>query len=145
MASYLVTGSSRGIGLGIVTHLLSRPSTEMKVVFATARDPKNCASLVSLANSPEGLGRIILVTLDVCDKTSISNAVAVIQRALGPKGGLDVLINNAGVLIGHHSIDEMLDEELMQNLQTNAFGVHRVTRAFLPLLRAGKKKKIINL
>lgn len=138
MASYLVTGSSHGIGLDLVTYLLSLPTSRVKTVFATARDSKNNASLVSLANSPEGLGRIVLVMLDVRDDNSVDNAIVTVQRILGMRNGLDVLINNTSFLSERQSIAERMEDDVTRSLQT-------VTRVFLPIMRRGAQKKVIHL
>ena len=92
MASYLITGASRGFGLALVRQLISLPGSEVTRVFATARG--DAPELEELAEKSSG--RIMIVNLDVTDEASIKQAAAEIEANLSGKG-LDVLINNAGV------------------------------------------------
>ena len=94
MASYLITGSSRGLGLELVRQLAALPSSRVSRVFATARNPSS-AQLKEVMNESTGL--IIFVRLDATDQSSIMNAVIQVAKEIGTSG-LDVLINNAGVM-----------------------------------------------
>ncbi|KAH6613148.1 short-chain dehydrogenase/reductase SDR [Boeremia exigua] len=139
MASYLITGSSRGIGLGYVTVLARKDVSEVSKIFAAARSES--AALKELI--AESAGRVEFVPLEVTSEESAKDAAKQVERSLGGKG-LDVLINNAG--IPSHTdggIQNMTD--LTQVLNVNVFGVHNVTRAFLPLLKKGQLKKIANI
>lgn len=92
MASVLITGASRGFGLGLARELASRPAASISKVFATARG--DSPALDELAQkSPD---RVVLVNLDVTNQDSIKKAAAEVESKLGGKG-LDILINNAGV------------------------------------------------
>ncbi|KAL1615941.1 hypothetical protein SLS56_011636 [Neofusicoccum ribis] len=139
MASYLVTGSSRGIGLAIVTVLLSKPATEVSKVFASARtETDNLKQLIAGSE-----GRVEWVPLEVTSHESAKQAASKVSDSLGGKG-LDVLINNAGV--GSKAmtrVEEMADIE--DAFKVNVAGVHMITSTFLPLLRKGSLKKIINI
>ena len=90
MSSYLITGSSRGLGLELAKQLAS--SAEVGTVFAAAR--KESAALKELVEKSNG--RIVLIQLETTDAASIKQAVLDVEKNLGGKG-LDVLINNAGV------------------------------------------------
>lgn len=92
MASYLITGASRGFGLALTRQLASLPAPEVSKIFATARG--NTPDLEELAKqSPD---RIVVLKLDVTDQESIKQAAVNVEATL--KGeGLDVLINNAGI------------------------------------------------
>ena len=94
MASYLITGSSRGLGLAMVSHLLTKPAGEVGTIFATARsdNPANLQQVIEAA-----AGRVKFVKLDVTDKASVQAAVSAVENLLGGKG-LDVLVNNAGIM-----------------------------------------------
>lgn len=94
MATYLVTGSSRGLGLEIVTQLAAMPSTRVDRVFATARTDTS-SKLRELVQGSSG--RVVFVKLDAEDKTSIKDASAEVDKVLDTRG-LDVLINNVGIM-----------------------------------------------
>ncbi len=115
----LVTGCSTGIGHHLVGALRRRGWG----VVATARKPE------TLADLPPGEDLRILA-LDVCEADSIAEAVASC-RALRLIG----FVNNAGY--GQVGPLELLTEtELRRQFETNVIGLHAVTRAFLPLIRA---------
>jgi NAD(P)-dependent dehydrogenase (short-subunit alcohol dehydrogenase family) len=106
MASFLVTGSARGIGSELIRQLAAKPDSEVNVVFATSRAEND--RLKELAEQYPG--RVIFVPLTVGDETSMRNAVPIVEAALKDKGlsGLDVLINNAGI-VGWNHAKEMYD------------------------------------
>ncbi len=118
MSTYLVTGASRGIGFELCKQLVSRGD----VVIAAARTPEKAANLKELENSHSG--KLHLVKLDAEDASSIKvcsdksndfsfrerSTCAPVKSLLGGcsqaaadslnkqfPGGLDVLINNAGI------------------------------------------------
>ena len=91
MASYLITGCSRGLGLALAAQLASFPKSEVGTIFATARTES--PALKQLVDSSSG--RVIWVPLDVTNETSIQEAVEQLKNVLKEEG-LDVLINNAG-------------------------------------------------
>ncbi|PYI33555.1 short chain oxidoreductase [Aspergillus indologenus CBS 114.80] len=139
MASYLITGSSRGIGLALVRLLASKPSTEVAVVFAAARTQTDAlAQLVA-----QSFGRVYQVEMDVTDDRSIASAAATVEKVLAGRG-LDVLVNNAGVMpFTPDGIETMSD--LDSTFRTNVTSAHMVTSAFLPLLKQGTLKKVVNV
>ena len=93
MASYLITGASRGLGLELTRQLASFPASEVGQVFATARgDAPGLAELIKTFP-----GRVINIRLDVTNEASIKQAAEEVEAQLQDKG-LDVLINNAGIM-----------------------------------------------
>lgn len=140
MATYLVTGSSRGLGLEIVTQLAAMPPAQVDRVFATARSDSS-SKLRELVQGSSG--RIVFVKLDAEDKTSIKDASAEVEKMLGTRG-LDVLINNVGIMPKTPNGIETMDD-LTQTLDVNVTSTHRVTSAFVPLLRKGAQKKVFNI
>jgi NAD(P)-dependent dehydrogenase (short-subunit alcohol dehydrogenase family) len=94
MSSYAITGTSRGIGLSLVTLLAARPANEVRFIAAAARS-KSPALQKLIELYPD---RVIFVPLDVTRKESAETATRAVEQALGPDGGIDVLINNAGVM-----------------------------------------------
>ncbi|RSL54011.1 hypothetical protein CEP54_010125 [Fusarium duplospermum] len=92
MASYLVTGASRGLGLGLCAALAAKPASEVQTVFAAFRT--ETAGLKKLVSDFPGW--VEAVALDVTVEDSAKKAASLIQQVLGDRG-LDVLINSAGV------------------------------------------------
>jgi len=93
MATHLITGSSRGLGLALVELLSSFPTSEVGTIFAAARTESDGPSKLIVKSE----GRVVFVKLEVTSDDSIENAVAEVKLKLAGKG-LDVLINNAGIM-----------------------------------------------
>jgi NAD(P)-dependent dehydrogenase (short-subunit alcohol dehydrogenase family) len=91
MASHLITGCSRGLLLALAAHLASFSSSEVNLVFATARNLS--PELEHVVQSSDG--RVVSLQLDVTNESSIKHAVAQVEVKLDGRG-LDALINNAG-------------------------------------------------
>ncbi|EKG12752.1 Short-chain dehydrogenase/reductase SDR [Macrophomina phaseolina MS6] len=141
MASYFVTGSSRGLGLGLVSLLAARPDSEVSKVFASARSETPALQKLSA----ESGGRVEFVQLEVTSQESMQKAAGQVEHALAGKG-LDVLINNAGVAdYVPDGISAMTTATLEDTFKVNVTGVHIVTSALLPLLEKGAVKKVINV
>jgi NAD(P)-dependent dehydrogenase (short-subunit alcohol dehydrogenase family) len=130
----LVTGASRGIGREVAWQLAERGYA----VILTARDRDKAAAAAS-----EMDGTVIPVQLDVADPASI---VAMAAAVTEDPGRLDVLVNNAGVVLdGGDSGTEPDFDAIQATLDTNFFGAYRVTAALLPLLRASEHPRIVNV
>ncbi|MFP4473256.1 MAG: SDR family NAD(P)-dependent oxidoreductase [Candidatus Omnitrophota bacterium] len=131
----LITGTSSGFGLRTAARLASRGHQ----VVATMRDPQKKEALLSEVK--ERGGDITVLPLDVCDPPTIDDAV----REIGDRfGRIDILINNAGIIIGGF-FEDLTQDEIRQVMETNFFGVQNVTRAVLPLMRPQGAGKIINI
>ncbi|KAI9690329.1 MAG: hypothetical protein M1822_009290 [Bathelium mastoideum] len=92
MASFVVTGASRGFGLALARELASLPTSSVSKIFATARG----YSLPLEELAKKSSGRVVTIKLDVTNEASIKKAAAEVEAILEDKG-LDVLINNAGI------------------------------------------------
>ena len=121
----VVTGSSRGIGLGIAKAL----AAEGADVVLCARDEER---LHAAAASVEGPGTAIAVAADV---STSEGANTVVGAALEQLGGLDVVVNNVGGS-GARTIDDMDEDDLRAVLDRNVVPALAVSRAALPALRA---------
>lgn len=137
MPSYLVTGSSRGLGLSFVAELLQNPQNH---VIASARSSSSTPELQALLKQhPE---KSAFVQLDIADPASIEKAAVDVAK-LAPEG-LDTLISNAGVNFQPKASLEEADLTLFSSeLEVEIVGNTRLVRAFLPLIQKGKGKKLI--
>ncbi|WP_375238012.1 SDR family oxidoreductase [Aurantibacter sp.] len=122
----LITGGSSGIGKSIGEFLLSKNY----IVYGTSRKPERY---------PET--KLKLVALDVQDNTTIKSAIETVIKA---EGKIDVVINNAGVGITG-PLEEIPEEQVLHNFETNCFGPMRVINAVLPQMRLQKSGLIINI
>ena len=128
MPTIFITGASSGLGKASAQLFASRGWQ----VIATMRHPEHAADLRQLPG-------VHLLPLDVTDPAQITTAV---QQALA-LGPVDVVFNNAGYgLIG--ALEALTDEQISQLVATNLLGVIRVTKAFVPHLRARQTGRIIS-
>ena len=119
---WFVTGSSRGLGRSFVEAALARGDQ----VAATARDTESLKELVVAYGDA-----VLPLELDVADKAAVFETV---NQAKEYFGRLDVIVNNAGyALIG--AIEELSEQQLRDQLETNLFGAVWVIQAALPHLR----------
>ena len=131
MATYLITGASRGIGLELTKQLLELPTSEVSKVFAVARNAETDAIKQLEQKYPD---RLHPVSASVDNTASVQKAVEVVKHKLDGQS-LDVLVNNAGISgETKGSIKDMELDQLTQILDVNVVGVQRVTAAFFPLL-----------
>lgn len=140
MASYLITGAGRGLGLEMVRVLSQKPASEVSTVFATIRSAPTPALQEIISQSQ---GRVIVVQLEVSDTASIAAAASEVKEKLNGRG-LDVLINNAAVS-QLTPISITASTTLQSTFQVNVDAINNITVAFLPLLKAGNKKTVLNM
>jgi NAD(P)-dependent dehydrogenase (short-subunit alcohol dehydrogenase family) len=130
----LVTGANKGLGLTTARRLGALGWT----ILAGARDPERGEKAV--AELVAGGADARHVPLDVTSDASVAAAAA---RVAEEVGRVDVLVNNAGIV---GPIVDPLDtgpDELLACYDVNLFGPVRVTRAFLPLLRASDAPRVV--
>ncbi|KAF7563370.1 hypothetical protein G7046_g708 [Stylonectria norvegica] len=138
MPSYLITGASRGLGLGFAAELLKDKSN---TVVATARNTASSSGLQELKASANG-AQLLLVDLDVTKPESIKAAAAKTAELL--PNGLDNLISNAGVSFNALKTFEELDvEELTSEVNFSITAPLLLVREFLPQIRKSEGKKIL--
>src|SRR4051794_2034218 len=116
MANYFITGYSRGLGLAFATQLASLAPSHVGTIFATAR-----SETPALHNLVESCGgRVVFIKLDVTNQSDINDAVKHVESTLQGRG-LDMLINNAGILpLTPDGVQAMTD--LDEVLHTNVTG-----------------------
>jgi short-subunit dehydrogenase len=131
----LVTGASQGIGRAIAL----RAAAQGAHVLAAARSQ---ALLEELADEAVKQGSPLATV--AADVTSATDREAMVSAAQDSLGGLDVLINNAGIGATGHFIDANA-ERLRKIMEVNFFGLTETTRVLLPLLKAGKQPAILNI
>jgi short-subunit dehydrogenase len=131
----LITGATAGIGRHVALYFATRGYR----VIATGRNEKALATLKSEAAAHA----LETVRLDVTDATSIADAATQVDRLTGGNG-VDVLINNAGYGLAG-AMEEITDEDLRAQFETNVFGLMAVTRAFLPAMRRRGSGRILNV
>lgn len=132
----IVTGSSSGIGFE-TSLTLARNGF---YTYATMRNIRKSVTIKRMANK-EALP-LEVIQLDVNDDLSVKNAI---EEIISEKERIDILVNNAGYgLIG--SIEDISLEELKAQFETNLFGIIRVTKQVLPIMRRQKEGgRIINV
>ncbi len=136
----VVTGCSSGFGELVAKDLAKKEHR----VYATMRsiDDRNKSKALALRAFAQEHGvDLRVIELDVCSDESADAAAAVVKAE---SGAADVVINNAGQM--YLGITECFSsDELTRQLNTNVVGVHRVSRAFLPGMRAQSSGLIINI
>jgi NAD(P)-dependent dehydrogenase (short-subunit alcohol dehydrogenase family) len=130
MTDVLITGAGRGIGYALTCEYLKRGAR----VFAAVRDPEQATALRALASE-----LLVVVTLDVRSQSDIDAAAGFVAS----HGGLDLLVNNAGVLDTSAGLAEVDGARMLELLSVNTVGPVLVARGFLPLLRPGAR--LVNL
>ena len=129
---WFVTGSSRGLGRNFVEAALARGDR----VAATARTTGSLDDLVATYGDA-----ILPLEMDVTDRVAV---FASVRRAKEYFGRLDVIVNNAGYAqIG--AIEELTEQDLRDQLETNVFGAVWVVQAALPYLREQGAGHIVQL
>ena len=131
MATVLVTGANRGLGLEFARQYAS----DGWKVFATVREPKKAAELQNLAKKHSNLQ---IHQLDVADEKSVKNLAEGLDSE-----PIDVLIHNSGVYPrGGQKIGEIDYAGWRAALETNVFGAMRLTEALLKNVEASDRKQI---
>ena len=128
MKTILVTGANRGIGEAIANILSEKGH---RVIRAARTLPEDATE--------------DWVQLDLLDPGSIDRMVSKVERLCGERG-LDVLINNAAILLGAEmAMEELTVDCLQQTLDVNLFGTLRVSNALFPLLKLNGRAHVINM
>ncbi|MBM1107812.1 SDR family NAD(P)-dependent oxidoreductase [Aurantibacter crassamenti] len=121
----LITGASSGFGL-LSANLLYEKGHK---VYGTSRSPARYQTPFEL------------LEMDVQDLGSIQN---VVSHIITEQGQIDVLINNAGMLL-YGALEEASEKEVQRIYDVNVFGAMRVANEVLPQMRKSRKGKIINV
>jgi len=127
---WFITGCSTGFGRELASHLLG-------LGYRTVVTARNPADVKDLATKGEALP----LKLDVTDQSQIDAAIKAAEKQFG---GIDVLVNNAG--IGYFAaVEESEEKEVRRMFEINVFGMSRMIKAVLPGMRQRRKGFIVNI
>jgi NAD(P)-dependent dehydrogenase (short-subunit alcohol dehydrogenase family) len=131
----VITGAASGIGRAIAVSLAHR---RCNLALADIDE----GGLADTAELVHGNGiKVSRHRLDVADRAAVAAFPDVVADE---HGGVDVLVNNAGVAVGG-TFEQVADEDFEWLFEINFWGLVRMTRAFLPLLRASEDACVVNL
>src|SRR5256886_6263373 len=137
MKNVLITGANKGIGYEVARQLAGK---EFHVFIGARNQDAGRKAADEIAKKG---GKATFLKVDVAENASVTAAARKFAKAADH---LDVLVNNAGIIVdGDNGILEISDELLRKTLETNTLGALRVTRAFVPLLRKSKAPRVINV
>ena len=132
-ATWFVTGTSRGLGLALVKHLLDRGDN----VAATTRSIERLTAALGDADTT----RLLPLEVSITDVAAVEGAIATTTSRFG---AIDVIVNNAGYgYLG--AVEETSDADVQRMLDVQVRGTWNVIRAALPGLRAAGSGHIINI
>lgn len=129
---WFITGTSSGFGRALAEEVLAKGER----VVATARKPEVLRDLIE--KYPDTARAVKL------DVSNTDDAKSAVREAVSEFGRIDVLVNNAGYVLGG-AIEEASDRQIRQQFDTNFFGVLNVTREALPVMREQKSGHIVNI
>ena len=133
MTVSVVTGVSTGIGFATALRL----AQEGHRVYGSVRSE---ASGQALLQAGDGLD-LSLVVMDVDDDASVTTALGGVLEATG---GIDVLVNNAGIAMGH-AVEDTPITDFQRTMNTNVWGTLRCIQAVLPTMRERGSGHILNV
>lgn len=136
MKKILITGANRGIGLELVKQLVDAG----EFVFAGCRNPENAMQLQDLANIH--VDRVAVVALDVTNDASVAAAKTAVAAQTDH---LDIIINNAGILVPNETVANFDPGEMDKTFQVNVIGPMRIISQFVDLLQRGNEPKLVNV
>lgn len=133
----LITGCNRGIGLELVKQYL-KCSDPPAHLFATCRNPDQATELSGLADKNSNLH---VLKLDVSDHSAYDGIKSKITEVIGEHAGLNLLINNAGVLPRERDTPEgVTPEKMRQAFEVNCVSPLFFSKALLPLVKKAAEK-----
>jgi NAD(P)-dependent dehydrogenase (short-subunit alcohol dehydrogenase family) len=130
--TWFITGTSSGLGRALAERLLERGDR----IAATLRKPSALDGLKARHGE-----RLWIETLDVTDTSSIRR---VVDKAFADLGRIDVIVNNAGYGLAG-AAEEVSDEQIRRQIDTNIIGSIQIVRAALPHLRAQGGGRILQV
>jgi NAD(P)-dependent dehydrogenase (short-subunit alcohol dehydrogenase family) len=134
----LITGANRGLGLGLAERGLEKGYDVAAAIRSEATVSRQLQTLRGRFKE-----RLKILEMDVKSEVSVANAA----RSLGSYwGGLDVIVNNAAVLLDRDkTIEDVETSQILESFEINTLGPIRVVKKFLPLLVSGENQAVINI
>lgn len=132
----VVTGANRGLGLEFATQLLARGAR----VVASCRRPAEATALQALATANPGRLHVLALAVD-----SETSRLAFARDVADLFEGLDLLVNNAGMLAPGEQFGELDAAVLQQTLATNTVAPLMLVQALAPLLQRGVRPRVLNI
>jgi len=130
---YIVTGGSRGFGLAIAKNLVQHGAR----VGLISRSQSGLDQAVAEIGTDHAFG----VAADVGSRTEVRTAFAAIKTHFQR---LDGLVNNAGLAMPN-TVENLIEDQVMLQVQTNFLGTVFCSQAAIPLLRGGDNPRIVNI
>jgi NAD(P)-dependent dehydrogenase (short-subunit alcohol dehydrogenase family) len=132
----LVTGANRGLGLEFTRQLLARGGR----VVASCRRPAEATALQALGAAHPGQLHVLALSVD-----SDAGRLAFAREVADLFEGLDLLVNNAGMLASREQFGELDAAVLQQTLATNTVAPLMLVQALAPLLQRGVRPRVLNI
>jgi NAD(P)-dependent dehydrogenase (short-subunit alcohol dehydrogenase family) len=134
----VVTGGASGIGRGIAQRLADA-GARVAILDIDATAAKIAAAEIA---AQVGVGRCMPVTADLTDRESVDDAIRRVDDTLG---AVDIVVNNAGVITGPTSIDELPERDWDFVVTTNTKSQYLIARAAVPRMKETGFGRIINI
>ena len=135
--SVLITGGNRGIGLEFVRQFLQDKSSPPDNVIVICRDPTNANDLIELKQKhPKQLH---VIELDVTNFEQYKAVVESVEEIVGKENGLNLLINNAGILPEQEELIDITVECMLESYKIHCVAPIFLSKHFLPLLKKASK------
>ena len=132
----LVTGGSRGIGAAISKALAEAGAAVAVNYRERAHEANRLVDMIAKAN-----GRAVAIRADVSQTSAVAKMVERTKSEFGP---IDILVNNAGIAITR-GIDDLSEADFDQTIAINLKSVFLCTQAILPMMRAKRWGRIVNI
>ena len=134
--SAVITGGSKGIGLGVATRF-ARSGADVAIVARGREALDHAAKTIDAAAS----GRVVAVAADVANAADVKRAYDDVMRAFGK---VDILVNNAGTSRAG-PFEDLTDEVMQQDLDQKFFAALRLTRLVWPQMKERRWGRVINV
>ena len=134
--SAVITGGSKGIGLGVATRF-ARSGADVAIVARGREALDHAAKTIDAAAS----GRVVAVAADVANAADVKRAYDEVMRAFGK---VDIVVNNAGTS-RTGPFEDLTDEVMQQDLDQKFFAALRLTRLVWPQMKERRWGRVINV